>query len=140
MIVTPTIHFQGNCEEAIALYQKAFGLRVGHLLHYSDADKRDWDIELSEKERNYVYHSESYIGEQRIMMADERQQEPKVVTTLFLALTFEEAPQVMRAYEALLEGGTVIHPPRNTTYSSCICSIIDRFGIRWGLMTEQTQR
>lgn len=55
-------------------------------------------------------------------------------------MTFDEAPQVLRAYDALKEGATVLRGPLATTYSSCFVTLVDLFGCRWGLMTEQTER
>ncbi len=140
MIVTPTLHFQGRCEEAICLYQKAFDLKISHILHYSDADKHDWNIELSEEQKKFVYHSEGYIGGQRFMLADEMEQEYSKATSIFLTITFDTAKEVKQAYRILSEEGTIIYPLRSTTYSSCVGSLIDKFGFRWGLMTEQTDR
>ncbi|MNI76342.1 hypothetical protein D3C73_1325670 [compost metagenome] len=141
MIVTPTLHFHGQCGEAIALYQKAFGLIPQFILHYSDADPRDWNAGLTKEQQAYVYHSEAYIGKQRFMLADEIGLEAPGNLPLFLTLTFGTAEEVRQAYEALLEGGgRVIHPLRSTTYSSCMASVTDPFGFRWGLMTEQTEK
>lgn len=138
VIVTPTIHFNGQCGEAIHLYQKAFGARIGCLLRYSDRDERDWDAPLTKEQESYVYHSEIYIGEQRVMMADNHEPDPSRSVSHFLTLTFDSADQVKKAYEALKDGGTVLVPMHSTTYSSCMVSLIDMFGVRWGLMTEQT--
>lgn len=140
MIVTPTLHFHGQCEEALGLYQQAFDLRIDFVLHYSDADNRDWNTECSEQYKNYVYHAEAYIGEQRIMLSDELELDPAASTSLFLTVTFETADHVKKAYEVLKAGGTIVHPMRSTTYSSCMVSLIDKFGFRWGLMTEQTEK
>lgn len=137
MIITPTLHFGGKCEEAIALYQKAFNCKVDFILHYSDANSQDWNIELSEEQKNYVYHSEIHIGEQRIMMADEFTMENKACTSLFLTVAFDTADEVEQAFNILKDGGIVIYPLHKTTYSSCMGSLIDKFGFRWGLMTEQ---
>ncbi|MEC0169168.1 VOC family protein [Paenibacillus graminis] len=138
MIVTPTLHFHGQCEQALGLYQQAFDIRIDFILHYNDANQRDCDIELSEEQKGYVYHAEAYIGEQRIMLADELELHPTDSTSLFLTVTFDTASQVKKAYEVLKAGGRIIHPLRSTTYSSCMVSLIDKFGFRWGLMTEQT--
>lgn len=138
MLVTPTLHFHGQCEEAIGLYQQAFDLRINYIMHYTDADKNDWNIELSEEQQGYVYHAEAYIGEQRIMLSDEIELDPANSTSLFLTVTFETANHVKKAYEVLKDGGTIIHPLRSTTYSSCMVSLLDKFGFRWGFMTEQT--
>ena len=70
ILITPNFNFNGQCEEAISLYQKAFHARIGCLLRYSDADSRDWNKELDEKRANYIYHAELFIGNQRLMMCD----------------------------------------------------------------------
>ena len=140
IIITPTIHFNGNCEEAIFLYQKAFSAKIGCLLHYSDRDEHDWNFPLSKEQENYVYHSEVYIGEHRIMMADNHEPDPNKNTSFFLTITFDSADKVKETYEILKDSSTIIVPMHSTTYSSCAVSFIDKFGVRWGLMTEQTEK
>jgi PhnB protein len=44
MHVTPTLHFNGQCEKAIELYKEAFHCKIDCLLHYSDANNQYWDI------------------------------------------------------------------------------------------------
>lgn len=95
---------------------------------------------MSEEQKNYVYHSEAYIGHQRIMMADELEVENKTITSIFFNITFDTVDEVKKAFSIIEEEGTVVYPLRSTTYSSCMGSIIDKFGFRWGLMTEQTER
>lgn len=46
----------------------------------------------------------------------------------------------MQAFEAMKDGAEILSPPQSTTYSSCFLSLIDRFGNRWEIMTEQTLR
>ncbi len=139
-IVTPNFNFAGQCAEAIALYQKAFGARVGCLLRYSDANSADWEKPLTPQQADYVYHAELYIGGQRIMMCDNMDVTFQKSTALSLVVTFDNKEQVMQAYELLREGSETIYPMKSTTYSSCFVSFVDRFGFRWGLMTEQTER
>lgn len=140
IIITPNFNFNGRCEEAIHLYQKAFDARVGCLLRYSDADLRDWKKELTLEQANYIYHAELFIGDQRIMMSDNLDLEFKQSTSLSLTITFDTKEEVKKAYEFLKDGSTTIYPLHSTTYSSCIVAFIDKFGFRWGLMTEQTER
>ena len=52
----------------------------------------------------------------------------------------ETKEEVMQAYDVLKEDCTIIYPVHSTTYSSCTVSLIDKFGFRWVLMTEQTER
>lgn len=139
-IITPNFNFAGNCEEAIQLYQKAFQATIGCMLRYSDAKKEDWDRELSPEQKDYIYHAELLIGKQRIMMSDNIDIDFTTSLSLSLTVTFDTKEEVQMVYEVLKEGSTTIYPMRSSTYSSCIVVFIDKFGIRWGLMTEQTER
>jgi PhnB protein len=140
VIVTPNFNFAGQCEEAMALYEKAFDATTKFIIRYSDADERDWDRPLTDEQKKMIYHAQMLIGTQRIMLADIIEFDLSKGTSLSLVITFEDAASVKRAYEVLKEGCTIIYPMKSTTYSSCFVSLIDKFGIRWGLMTEQTEK
>ncbi|MFZ5352384.1 MAG: VOC family protein [Bacillota bacterium] len=139
-IITPNFNFTGRCEEAIALYQRAFDAEVGCLLRYSDANKSDWDRKLTPEQEKYIYHAELFIGDQRIMMCDNMEVSLAKSTALSLTVTFDTKEEVKRAYEVLREDSETIYQMQSTTYSSCMVVFIDKFGFRWGLMTEQTER
>lgn len=140
-IITPTFNLNGQCEEAIQLYQKAFDAKIDFILRYSDADKRDFDEPLTSEQQNYVYHAEIHIGEQRLMFSDIIESDHLTKgTSLFLLVTLDTAEEVKKAYEIMKDGCTIIYPLKSTTYSSCFVSLIDKFGFRWGIMTEQTER
>jgi len=140
LTVTPVFNFSGRCEEAMSLYEKAFGATTKFIMRYSDADTRDWQIPLTDDQKNMVYHAEMYIGNQRLMFSDIIEFDLSQGTSLFLTITFEDAESVKRVYEILKEGSTTVYPMTSTTYSSCIVSLIDKFGFRWGLMTEGTDK
>ncbi len=109
-------------------------------MRYSDANKRDWKIPLTDDQKNMVYHAEMFIGNQRVMFSDIIEFDLWKGTSLFLVITFEDAESVKKAYEILKEGNTIVYPMKSTTYSSCFVSLIDKFGFRWVLMTEQTDK
>lgn len=140
ILFTPTFNFDGHCEEALTLYQKAFQARIGCLLRYSDARKEDFDRELTPEQKQYIYHAELFIGEERIMMCDNLDVPFQTSLSLSLTITFDTKEEVLKAYDVLKEGSTTIYPVHSSTYSSCIVVFIDKFGFRWGLMTEQTER
>lgn len=135
-LITPNFNFNGRCEEAINLYQKAFNAELICLLRYSDADARDWDKELDSEKANFIYHAELMIDNQRIMMCDNMDVDLVKSTSLSLTITFDSSDEVKKAYEILKDGSTTIYPIRSTSYSSCEVVFIDKFGFRWGLMTE----
>ena len=106
-----------------------------------DADKEDMDqSKLTEEQKRYVYHSEIYIGGQRIMMSDNISLPYKTGLALSLVVTLDTKEEVLAAYEIMREGGEIVRPVRSTTYSSCEVVLVDKFGIRWNIMTEQTER
>ncbi len=136
MLVTPNFHFNGNCLEAIELYKKAFRLEVISIFKNSDANPEDYiaDKSISDK----VYHAEVMLGTTRMMMTD---QEHEITSNpLSLVVTYDTSEEVNRAYEIIKEGARIVTPMQTTTYSSAIVSLVDKFGMRWELMTEQTER
>lgn len=137
--VTPNFHFRGQGKQAIELYKQAFGAEVKVLLCNSDADSDDYIIE-DESQNDLVYHAEIYIGGQRLTLTDAPDDPPPNTNPLSLLITFETAEDVKRAYEIMADGATIIYPIQSTTYSSCFVSLVDKFGMRWELMTEQTER
>ena len=136
-VVVPNLHFMGNCAEAMALYARAFGAKQTVLLRYEDADARDFDKPLTGPEQMYVYHAEMELCGQRIMLSDSTDVIPSGADdAVSLTVIMETGEQVEKAYACLREGAAVIHPLSKTTYSGRMVSLRDRFGIRWGIMTE----
>ncbi len=94
----------------------------------------------TENQKDYVYHSELVLNDQRIIMSDHVDIEFTTCYSNFLTVMFDTKEEVMRAYEIMKDGSKTIYPIGATTYSSCRVAFADKFGIRWGLMTEQTER
>ncbi|MBE5804910.1 MAG: VOC family protein [Clostridiales bacterium] len=140
MHMVPTLNFAGNCREAIHMYAKAFEGKINCLISYRDANDPAWMPLLNEAQKDYVYHAELALGDQRIIMSDHVDIEFNVCYSNFLTIMYDTREQVQRAYEIMKEGSTTIYPMEATHYSSCRVVFVDRFGIRWGIMTEQTER
>ena len=139
MIVTPNFHFLGNCMEGIELYKKVFGAKILCVLKNKDANPIDYTSDSKYSE--YVYHAEIMIGETRIMMSDITEKNEHIPgNSLSLVVTFDTADEVEKAFGLLNGDAVIITPMKSTTYSSCFVSLIDKFGMRWELMTEQTER
>ncbi|MBU9719876.1 MULTISPECIES: VOC family protein [Bacillaceae] len=137
MIVTPNFHFNGECLEALRLYEKAFGGQLLMCLHYNEANPEDMSTEnLSEEQKQYVYHAEMMIGSQRFMFSDSLTTVP-TGQHISIVITFNKPDEVRGAYNVLKFGSTIIHPLHETTYSNLMVSLIDKFGMRWELMTER---
>jgi len=140
MLITPVINMSGNCEEVLHYYEEVFSTKVDSILHYSDARPEDWKKPLTDEQKKFVYHAEMKIGNQRFMFSDIIDFEIYKGNSFFIVVTFDTKEEVQKIYNKLLPGSTVLVSIHSTTYSSCSANLIDKYGIRWGLMTEQTER
>lgn len=138
MQIVPTLNFGGNCREAIQLYEKAFNGKIACMITYGEANDPSFVFDGSQKD--YVYHSELVLDHQRIIMSDNENMEFQTCYSNFLTMIYDTKEEVQKAYEIMKEGSTTIYQLEATSYSSCRVVFVDRFGIRWGIMTEQTER
>lgn len=136
MEITPTLNFGGSCAEAIKMYEAAFGGEITCLITYREADDPEWNALLREEQRDYVYHAELRLGCTRILMSDHVDIEFTTCYTNFLTVIFDTSEEVVRAYDLMKEGSTTIYPLMPTAFCPLRVVFVDRFGIRWGLMTE----
>ena len=98
--------------------------------------KIDWNIELTEKQKKYVYHSEMSICNQRFMFSDIITFEIIKGNNFFCVILCDTKQEVENIYRKLEKDSKIIEPLHATTYSSAITNLIDKFGIRWAIMTE----
>lgn len=140
MHFVPTFNFGGNCREALHMYENAFQGKISCLITYGEANDPAYNPLLKESQKEYIYHSELVMGNQRIIMSDNVDIEFQTCYSSFLTMMCDTKEEVQRAYEVMKEGSKTIYPMEATSYSSCRVAFVDKFGIRWGIMTEQTER
>ena len=70
MKIVPTLNFGGNCREAIQMYEKAFNGNISCMITYGEANDPAYIPLLKENQKNYIYHSELVLENQRIIMSD----------------------------------------------------------------------
>lgn len=140
MQIVPTLNFGGSCREAIYLYEKAFRGKIRCLITYGEANDPAYTPLLKEGQKKYIYHSELVLGKQRIILSDQVDLAFQTCYSNFLTVMLDTKEEVQRAYAIMKDGSKTIYPMEATPYSSCRVVFVDRFGIRWGIMTEQTER
>ncbi len=140
MQIVPTLNFGGNCREAIQMYEKAFNGKISSMITYGEANDPAYVPLLNDNQKDYIYHSELVLDNQRIIMSDHVDIEFQTCYTNFLTIMYDTKEEVQKAYEIMKEGSKTIYQLETTPYSSCRVVFVDRFGIRWGIMTEQTER
>ena len=122
MVVIPTLHCGGRCEEAINLYKKAFGLVV------------DW--QGKDENTGLIYHTEARIGDQRIRLSDGAEGEQIQVDSLFLTVVFDTVKEVEKTFGILKENGLIEIMPHKPEFATCWSMLKDKFGVKWSLMVD----
>ena len=140
MKVVPSLNFGGSCQEAIHMYEKAFDGTIACLITYREANDPAYMPLLNKEQKDYVYHTELILGNQRIIMSDHVDIVFTICYSSFLSIMFDTKEEVQRAYEIIKEGSKTICKMEATSYNSCRVAFVDKFGIRWSVMTEQTER
>lgn len=135
--LVPTFNFGGQCKEAIDLYQKAFHAQISCMIKYGEANSKDYEWDLTEEQKKYIFHSELVIGTQRIILNDNIDVPFATCYSSFVTVMFDTSEEVEYAYDILKEKSITIYSLKRTSYSTCRVVFIDQFGIRWGLMTKR---
>lgn len=131
------LFYNGNCAEAIALYEKAFGIKAEYILRYKDAPPEDGSAH-SEETDNYVMNAWLKLGNDEvgtIGMCD-RVPEKRCYygDGMSVHVSLGSADAVTTSFNVLKEGGTVVVAPGTVFFCECYCEVRDQFGISWILM------
>ena len=94
-----------QCHE---MYEKAFGGKITCLMTYRDANDPAYMPLLREEQKDYIYHAELVIDNQRIIMSNQVDIELTVCYTDYLTIIYDTKEEVQRAYEIMKEGSKTI--------------------------------
>ena len=131
-MITPCIHFQGNCDEAINFYKEALGAQVKGIHYAKDAPP---DSGMDELPPNFVMHSEIIICGMNFSLTD-GSEVPITSENISFLITYETAEEVTAAFEKLVSGGKVVEPLATVFFSELYGYVIDRFGVNWQVMVR----
>lgn len=120
MQVNPYLSFNGNCTEAVALYEKAFNTKAV--------------IEYSNEEKTLVAHAEFKIGNDIIMLYDAAE-EIKIGNNIMISVRFDEheLAEARSTFDILKTDGNCIMELGETSWSKCFGLLVDKFGIQWNI-------
>ena len=104
-----------GCDEAIELYKKAFGATV-------DAIYRDSEGKIMHAEINAFGQCIAFM---------ERDTESIIGNTMQLSFESDNEDIIKKAYDVLKDGARIDLSLGSCEWSSCIFSLIDRFGVNW---------
>jgi len=132
MKISPYLSFNGNCEEAVLFYEKAFNVKA-EIVRYNDAPKEN-DYQVQPGTENLVMHAQFELYSETIMFADMPPDYPVTNgNNIAIMAEFDTAEIAKSAFDALKVGGNVTMELQETFWSKCFGSLIDKFGIIWNI-------
>jgi len=134
-MLVPVIFFPGTCAEAHKLYQKAFDMAVKEVVYNKDVPEDYLDEPLNDENQYLVVHSECNIRGIRINMSDAGDT-LKADGMVHFNVFVSSDDEVRKIFDDLKEGAEVESEPQTVFWSSLHCSLRDRFGVNWQIMTE----
>ena len=130
----PTIHFSGNCDEAISFYKELLGAEVKDIAYFKDAPK-DSNMESLSLPPNFVMHSVISIHGSLVSMTDGAETKPTGNNFTFF-ITEDTVDKVTALYNKLLEGGKEIEALAPVFWAPMYGIVEDKFGVNWQVMTS----
>lgn len=132
-IISPSLSFNGNCEEAFNFYKSVFGGEFSYVGRYKEMPS-DQPIPDSEKEK--IMHISYPIDEKTTLMGGDTSEilggpSIKFGDNISLVISPESEEDAKRIFNALSEGGEIEMPLEKTFWNALFGSFTDRFGISW---------
>ena len=137
-LVVPRLMFNGQCSQALELYQEAFGAEIKEKLLFSEADPRDFEYK-NEDDKDLIYYALIAIGAHRIMLHDDNDgilkngEACKQAALTALCVSFDSEEKARAAYQKLSDGATILTPIHSTSFGSFLVTLVDKFGVAWDL-------
>jgi len=130
MTVNPYLHFKGNCAEAIAFYEKSFGVKAKDVAKFSDIPQGE-GYKAEPGTENYITHACLPLGEgeHSIFMSDWLEAEKG--RNISISVAFSSMDEAKKAFDKLAAGGEVEEPLSRTFWAEAWGSLTDKFGIMW---------
>jgi PhnB protein len=137
MQVQPYLFFDGRCEEALDFYRNALSAEVTMLMRYKESPEPP-QCPLPPGAENKIMHSSFRIGETMVMASDGLCQGQPSFQGFSLSLNVPNEAEADRLFTALAEGGQVQMPMAKTFFSPRFGMVVDRFGVSWMIVVEQS--
>jgi PhnB protein len=127
---TPHLNFDGRAREALALYGEAFGVEPA-LMTYGQMGASD-DPAWADR---IVWGQVETASGIRVMAFDVWPGQPyeQGSNAFYVYLSGDDADEITRAWEGLLDGAEIRQPLGASAWSPLAGQLRDRFGVIWAL-------
>ena len=128
MDLIPYIIFDGNCEEALNFYVKAFEGQIKFLTYYEGTPGESFA-----KGKNKVMHA-TFEGKGFSLMASDSGQGAPVAETsgmVHLSINFDNVAEEEKVFSALVQNGKISMPLQDTFWGARFGMLTDQYGVSW---------
>jgi PhnB protein len=134
--VYPYLRMNGNGQEAVNFYENALNAEVLGIQTFGEMPENP-EFPLPEEAKNRIMHAMLRVGDTSLMLSDNFPGEPyQLGTQVDVALILNNVNQSKAAFDKLQEGGDIIMPLQETSWSSSYGQVKDKFGVTWQISTE----
>ncbi|MCL2389568.1 MAG: VOC family protein [Elusimicrobia bacterium] len=131
-MITPTIHFQGNCKEAIDFYIEVFGAQVKAIHYAKDAPSGNG---MDKFPPEFVMHSEVTICGTDFSLTDGAELPISGHNFSFL-IRYKSPDELISVFNKLAAGGKIVESPAPQFWTPLWGYVVDKFGVNWSLMVD----
>jgi len=128
-----TIHFPGNCDEAIAYYKEAVGAEVKRIDYFRDAPPGTVVEGFSLP--NHVMNSEVSIFGTSVSMTD-GVETPMTCENFTFTVFIDSAEEATAVFNKLADGGQIIEDLAPQFWVALTGYVKDRYGLHWNICTS----
>jgi len=128
MRISPHLCFDGQCREAIQLYQKLLGGTIQTMLTYGESPMAS---STDPGWHDRIVHATLVLDEIELTGVDMMPGSYRRPQGFFVTLTVDEATRAKDIFGSLSQGGTIQVPFEKTFWSPGFGVLVDRFSIPW---------
>lgn len=131
------LHFNGNCKQAFAYYQKHLGGEIPMSMTYGEAPG---EMSLTDATRDLIIHTRLVMGDFTLMGSDYPPSAQTPIPMQGFNITFNvlNTAEAERVFKALSVNGEVRQPLTETFFAHRFGMVTDQFGLPWMVIYEKT--
>ena len=133
MRLNPYLSFNGNCAEALELYQHCLGAKVDRLMKWGESPMAE---QIAADWRDKVIHAQLTIGNDVIMAADAPAGQYTTPGGFSVTVNVDDPAEAERIFKTLADKGSVRMELQETFFAQKFGALVDRFGIPWMVNCE----
>ena len=135
--ITPYLNFDGNGTEALQFYCKALD---GKILFQQSFGDSPMGAQTPDEFKNRLMHATVQCDAGSFMASDAPPGfQAKTGNNVSLSLHFDSVEKLEKAFNGLVEGGTVTMPAQETFWAHRFGMLIDKYGFQWMVNMDKPQ-